>query len=49
METPLMLIVPPPSSTRLSQEALITIASVPAVLGEDMIAYAFVPLVFYTS
>jgi hypothetical protein len=41
-----MLIVPLPSSIRLNQEALMTIASVPAVLGEDIIAYAFVPLIF---
>lgn len=46
MDTPLILIVPSPSSTRLSHEALITIASVPEVLGEDMTAYAFDPLVF---
>jgi hypothetical protein len=46
VETPLMLIVPLPSSIRLNQEALMTIASVPAVLGEVIIAYAFVPLVF---
>ena len=47
METPLTLIVPLPSSIRLSQEALMTIASAPDVLGEDMTAYALVPLVFY--
>ena len=43
MEMPRILMVP--SSIRLSQEALMIIASVPDVLGEDMIAYALVPLV----
>jgi len=47
VETPRMLIVPSPSPIRLSQEALMTIASVPGVLGEERIAYAFVPLIFY--
>lgn len=45
VETPRMLIAPSPSSILLSQEALMTMASVPDVLGEDMTAYAFDPLV----
>lgn len=45
VETPLILMVPAPSSIRLSQEAHMTMASAPDARGDDIIAYAFVPLI----
>ena len=45
VETPLMLMVPAPSSIRLSQEAHMTMASTPDARGDDIMAYAFVPLI----